>query len=405
MPFMPIPGGRIHYETWGDGYPVVLFGPGFLNSRIERWATNPTKPGTPQDWADPIPVLSPHFRLIGLDVRNGGESRAPIGPDYDWASYTADHIALIDHLGITRCHVMGACIGVSFAFSLAEARPGLVTGLVAQNPVGGHNNRATVMAEVEQWVAEVRNWPGVDAATLDSRCRAHVRRRFPVQRLPRIRRHLRDAGAADGRQRFDASSGNLGRYRAPGTPHRGARPMEGPAAPRRGHATRARLPDRPPATGLRVAEPGHPPNVRAASVPWRPLDRLAAGIEALVVGALALDVAVTFTSTLLRYLFRRDLPWAPDVSLILISIIAFLGGPAFFRRNRAMAYTAVLERLHGRSRQALEAFGLWGVIAVAGLTLGFYPGFFAGAGPPDVAGAWSPPAAWSPSGWASASCC
>jgi hypothetical protein len=66
MPFLSIPGGRIHYEVTGQGHPVVLFGPGFLNSRIERWRTNPARPGVPQDWADPIPVLSPHFLVLAL---------------------------------------------------------------------------------------------------------------------------------------------------------------------------------------------------------------------------------------------------------------------------------------------------------------------------------------------------
>jgi len=39
MPFLAIPDGRIHYEVHGDGHPVLLFAPGFLSSRIERWRT------------------------------------------------------------------------------------------------------------------------------------------------------------------------------------------------------------------------------------------------------------------------------------------------------------------------------------------------------------------------------
>ena len=58
MPFLNIPGGQIHYEVHGTGYPVLLFAPGFLSSRIERWRTNPARPGVPQDWLDPIAALS-----------------------------------------------------------------------------------------------------------------------------------------------------------------------------------------------------------------------------------------------------------------------------------------------------------------------------------------------------------
>jgi pimeloyl-ACP methyl ester carboxylesterase len=166
MPFLTVPGGQIHYEVEGEGYPVLLFAPGFLSSRIERWRSNPAKPGVAQDWADPIPVLSPHFKVVSLDVRNAGESRVAIGPNDDWASYTADHLALLAHLGITRCHVMGACIGVSFGFSLAEAKPGLVTSLVLQNPIGLSGNRATVQGEYDEWAAKVGAWPGVDAGLL-----------------------------------------------------------------------------------------------------------------------------------------------------------------------------------------------------------------------------------------------
>lgn len=166
MPFLTVPGGQIHYEVTGEGYPVLLFAPGFLSARIERWRTNPARPGVAQDWVDPIPVLSPHFKVVALDVRNAGASRVAIGPADDWTAYTADHLALLAHLGITRCHVMGACIGVSFAYALAEAQPGLVSALVLQNPIGLAGNRDVVQGEYDQWAAQVATWPGVDAALL-----------------------------------------------------------------------------------------------------------------------------------------------------------------------------------------------------------------------------------------------
>ena len=83
MAWLPIDKGELYYEVTGreDGYPVLLFAPGFLSSRIERWRSNPAKPGVPQAWRDPAPVLEPHFRVISLDVRNAGQSWAEIGPD------------------------------------------------------------------------------------------------------------------------------------------------------------------------------------------------------------------------------------------------------------------------------------------------------------------------------------
>jgi pimeloyl-ACP methyl ester carboxylesterase len=167
MATLPIPAGHIHYEVHGRGFPVLLFAPGFLSSRIERWQANPAKPGVPQDWLDPIEALQDKFRLIALDVRNAGQSRARVSADDDWTTYAADHLALLDHLGVTRCHVMGACIGVSFALSMVAARPGLVTSLVLQNPIGlSPENRAALDHEFELWREEVSGWPGIDPSVL-----------------------------------------------------------------------------------------------------------------------------------------------------------------------------------------------------------------------------------------------
>lgn len=167
MSTLELAASRIHYEVHGNGYPVLLFAPGFLSSRIERWRTNPARPGQPQDFLDPIAGLSSEFRTIALDIRNAGQSRGAVGADDDWRSYTGDHLALIDHLGVTRCHVMGACIGVSFALALAQARPGLVTALVLQNPIGlSDRNRAALTAEFNVWVEQVKSFPGIDASRL-----------------------------------------------------------------------------------------------------------------------------------------------------------------------------------------------------------------------------------------------
>jgi pimeloyl-ACP methyl ester carboxylesterase len=167
MPELKVDGGRIHYEVHGNGYPVLLFAPGFLSSRIERWSTNLARPGVAQDWLDPIAELSADFQLIALDVRNAGQSRATIGPDDDWTTYTSDHLALLDRLAIEQCHVMGACIGVSFALAMAKARPGLVSAFVLQNPIGlSGTNRSALDHEYDRWADEVRGWPNIDQRML-----------------------------------------------------------------------------------------------------------------------------------------------------------------------------------------------------------------------------------------------
>ena len=107
-------------------------------------------------------------------------------------------------------------------------------------------------------------------------------------------------------------------------------------------------------------------------------DWLARGCAMLTVAALAADVAVTFASSALRFLLHRDLGWAADLSTILMAIIAFVGGPTYFRGGGGMAFTAALDRLRGVRRAMLAAVGHWVVIGVCVLALLGYPGFLAG---------------------------
>ena len=137
MATLDIPAGHIHYEVDGHGYPVLLFAPGFLSSRIERWRTNPAKPGVPQDWLDPMAELADEFQLIALDVRNAGQSRA-----------TVDRRRRLDelHRGLPRAARPPGRHASATSWARASAcrsrsrsrraRPGLVTSLVLQNPIG-----------------------------------------------------------------------------------------------------------------------------------------------------------------------------------------------------------------------------------------------------------------------------
>ena len=50
MPVLRRPDGEIHYQTFGNGFPVLLFAPGGLRSRMDMW---PAPPGGPaRSWVD-----------------------------------------------------------------------------------------------------------------------------------------------------------------------------------------------------------------------------------------------------------------------------------------------------------------------------------------------------------------
>ena len=168
MPFLEIPGGKLHYDVQGDGYPVLLFAPGFLSSRIERWRTNPARPGVPQDWLDPIAALSRRFRLIALDVRNAGESRAELRAGDDWTTYTARHPGICSIISASRDATSWAHASACRSPTrMAAARPDLVSAMVLQNPIGLSSvNRQALDQEFDKWAAEVRGWPGVEGRNM-----------------------------------------------------------------------------------------------------------------------------------------------------------------------------------------------------------------------------------------------
>ncbi len=127
MPELDLGRTNIYYEEHGRGFPLLLFAPGGMNSTIERWAAATL---------NPLAVFGDDFRLIAMDQRNAGRSFGPLEVDDPWGAFAQDQLSLLDHLGVERCHVMGCCIGCSFALKLLELTPDRFTAAVLEQPVG-----------------------------------------------------------------------------------------------------------------------------------------------------------------------------------------------------------------------------------------------------------------------------
>lgn len=156
MPVLQRAGAEIHYDVYGEGYPLILFAPGGMHSVAQLWRERPGAPGQPMPWIDPTSALTDDFQVIAMDQRNAGRSTAPITASDGWATYTADHLALIDHLGFERVHVMGGCIGSSYCLGLCQAAPQRVTAAVLQNPIGlSADNRDAFLGMYDSWAAEL----------------------------------------------------------------------------------------------------------------------------------------------------------------------------------------------------------------------------------------------------------
>ncbi len=139
---------RINYEIYGEGFPVLLFAPGGMRSAISFWRGS--------EW-DPIEALSPHYQVIAMDQRNAGESTAPVTADDGWHSYTDDHVALLDHLGVERTHVMGGCIGGPYCFGVMERLGDRIASAILQQSIGDDGaNRPLFYDMFDAWAVNLK---------------------------------------------------------------------------------------------------------------------------------------------------------------------------------------------------------------------------------------------------------
>jgi pimeloyl-ACP methyl ester carboxylesterase len=163
MPGFEHHGAHIYYEEYGSGFPILTFAPAGLASVIAVWS----QPMAP---INPATEFGGKYRVIVMDQRNaGGKSRAPITAQDGWDSYTADHIALLDHLHVDRCHLYGQCIGGSFILNLVKAQPNRIASAVLAQPIGRVGAPATARtARFDAWAESLKDHPEATQPVLDA---------------------------------------------------------------------------------------------------------------------------------------------------------------------------------------------------------------------------------------------
>lgn len=155
MPTIARPdGATIYYQVHGQGFPLLLFAPGGVNSQVEFWQRSAI---------NPIAEFSNEFMVIAMDQRNAGRSPAPLAPfSYDLA--VADQLAVLDDLGIDRTMVMGGCIGVAYNLRIIKEAPERIVAAVCQDPVGlDHTNSIDVFMAMFQPTLALAREKGVPA--------------------------------------------------------------------------------------------------------------------------------------------------------------------------------------------------------------------------------------------------
>jgi pimeloyl-ACP methyl ester carboxylesterase len=162
MPSLDHHGAHIHYEEFGRGFPILTFAPAGLRSVIDVWS----QPSAP---INPTTEFADKHRVIAMDQRNaGGQSRAPISAQDSWDNYTDDHLAVLDHLRIDKCHLYGQCIGGSFIINMLKRAPERVAACVLAQPIGRVGPMGGRTANFNGWAETVQDRSDVNESVLDA---------------------------------------------------------------------------------------------------------------------------------------------------------------------------------------------------------------------------------------------
>ncbi len=123
MPYAEVNAARIYYEQHGSGPDVVfLHGAG----------------GNHLSWWQQLPDFSREFRCTVYDARGWGISRGDMAVGRFVLG--TDLVALLEHLGIERAHVVAQSMGGRAVAGLTRLAPGKVRSLVLCGTTAGATN-------------------------------------------------------------------------------------------------------------------------------------------------------------------------------------------------------------------------------------------------------------------------
>ena len=148
MPAAKVNGVEIYYELAGRGKTVVLCH-GYT--------------GNHYNWALQIPTLARKYQVIAPDLRGHGLSEAP-STGYSILAFAQDIHALLLHLGIEKCHLIGHSMGGFVALEFTLSYPQMVDALVLMDTRSlGLGNVAGFM-ELRRRLHRIAQSQGMEAA-------------------------------------------------------------------------------------------------------------------------------------------------------------------------------------------------------------------------------------------------
>ncbi|WP_249666244.1 alpha/beta fold hydrolase [Nocardioides faecalis] len=160
--FVELPSGRVHYNEYGEGHPIVLLhgsGPGATG-----WS----------NFADNMRELGKHFRCLAVDMPGWGKS-SPVS--YDDRDHATTALEFLDALGIEKAAFIGNSMGGATSVMFAATQHDRVSHLVTMGagvggahlfvPGGGPSEGVKVLQRTYQEPTEENFRALVDIMTYD----------------------------------------------------------------------------------------------------------------------------------------------------------------------------------------------------------------------------------------------
>jgi pimeloyl-ACP methyl ester carboxylesterase len=113
-----IDGGKLYYQTAGQGKALVLVHTGFADSRM---------------WDEQWNEFAKHYRVIRFDMRGFGRSTRLSGP----VARRRELYQVLETLGVDRAALLGCSLGGEVILDLALEHPEMVSALIAVSTVPG----------------------------------------------------------------------------------------------------------------------------------------------------------------------------------------------------------------------------------------------------------------------------
>lgn len=121
--FLELDGMQVHYRIEGEGQPLVLIhGTGAM---LQTW----------DEWTN---ILSPHYKIIRMDIPAFGLTGPRADNNYSDSMYVDFVNQLVTKLGIDSFCLAGNSLGGLIAWQYAAAYPQKVTKLILIDPAGFH---------------------------------------------------------------------------------------------------------------------------------------------------------------------------------------------------------------------------------------------------------------------------